>query len=66
LLQHQKRILIIDDDPDISISLQAVLAKYGFRVDYYTNPVLACNNFRSAQDARIRWISFVSKDKKER
>jgi DNA-binding response OmpR family regulator len=46
LVQQQKRILIIDDDPDITISLQAALEKYKFRVDYYTDPVSAYKNFR--------------------
>jgi two-component system alkaline phosphatase synthesis response regulator PhoP len=45
-VEQLKRILVIDDDPDITITLQAALEKYGFKVDYYTNPVSAYKNFR--------------------
>lgn len=44
--QQQKRILIIDDDPDITITLRMSLEDNGFSVDSYTDPVLAYENFR--------------------
>ncbi len=44
--QQQKRILIIDDDPDITIVLRMSLEDNGFKADSYTNPVLAFENFR--------------------
>lgn len=44
--QQQNRILIIDDERDIAITLQATLVDNGFKADFYTDPVLACNNFR--------------------
>lgn len=43
--QQQKRILIIDDERDIAITLQATLEDSGFKADSYTDPVLACKNF---------------------
>ena len=44
--KHQKRILIIDDDPDVTLALSAGLEQNGFRTDSYTDPVLAYRNFR--------------------
>ena len=44
--QQQKRILIIDDDPDIAIILHVVLEDNGFKTDSYTDPELAYRNFR--------------------
>ena len=44
-----KRILIIDDEEDIAISLHTVLEEYGFKMDSYTDPVLAFKNFKSGQ-----------------
>jgi DNA-binding response OmpR family regulator len=45
----QRRILIIDDDPDITITLRISLEDNGFRADSYTDPVLAFENFRVGQ-----------------
>jgi DNA-binding response OmpR family regulator len=45
--QQQKRILIIDDDPDITIILPMVLEDKGFKTDPYTDPELAYKNFRN-------------------
>jgi PleD family two-component response regulator len=39
--QQQKRILIVDDDPDIAIILRMVLEDNGFKTDSYTDPELA-------------------------
>ncbi|HEY5630606.1 MAG TPA: response regulator [Nitrososphaeraceae archaeon] len=47
--QQQKRILIIDDEPDIAIILRLTLEDYEFKADTYTDPVLAYENFRSGQ-----------------
>ena len=44
--QQQRRILIIDDDPDIAIILRMVLEDNGFKTDSYTDPELAYKNFR--------------------
>jgi DNA-binding response OmpR family regulator len=44
--QQQKRIMIIDDDPDTTFTLRTVLEQNGFKTDSYTNPVLAYENFR--------------------
>lgn len=49
LEQEQKRILIIDDDLDITITLRISLEDNGFSADSYTDPVLAFENFRGGQ-----------------
>jgi len=45
-IPKQKRILIIDDEQDVTFTLQKVLERHGFRTDSYTDPVLAYKNFR--------------------
>ncbi len=45
--EQQKRILIVDDDPDITITLRMSLEDNGFKADSYTDPVLAFENFHS-------------------
>ncbi len=35
-----KRILVVDDEPDVNIALRKVLEKNGFIVDSYENPFL--------------------------
>jgi DNA-binding response OmpR family regulator len=47
--QQQKRILIVDDDQDITIALRISLEDKGFSADSYTDPVLAFENFRGGQ-----------------
>ena len=41
-----KRILVIDDEPDVNITLCKVLEKNGFIVDSDENPFLALENFK--------------------
>ncbi len=41
-----KRILVIDDEPDVNITLRKVLEKNGFIVDSYENLFLALENFK--------------------
>lgn len=45
----KKRILIIDDDPDITITVSEVLEQNGFKTDSYNDPILAFENFRRGQ-----------------
>jgi DNA-binding response OmpR family regulator len=43
----QKRILMVDDEPDITITLKTALEDSGFfEVDTFNNPVLALSTFR--------------------
>jgi DNA-binding NtrC family response regulator len=38
--KDQKKILIIDDEPDVCIVLESVLDENGFQADSYTEPLL--------------------------
>ena len=42
---HQ-RILVIDDEPDVNITLKLALEGEGFDVDTFDNPKLALSSFR--------------------
>jgi two-component system response regulator ChvI len=41
----KKRILVVDDDSDIGLSLKLILEAYEFAVDYYTDPKVVSENF---------------------
>ena len=42
-----KRVLIVDDEPDINLAVKLALEeKNGFEVDTFTDPFLALENFR--------------------
>jgi CheY-like chemotaxis protein len=45
---ERRRILIIDDEPDISLALESVLEGSGFRVDSFNDPLLALKNFKAS------------------
>ncbi len=40
------RILLVDDEPDITISFKAMLEQRGFKVDTFNNPLDAIGNFK--------------------
>jgi DNA-binding response OmpR family regulator len=42
-----RRILVVDDEPDINRSLREVLEQNGFKVDSYEDPLMALENFRT-------------------
>ena len=42
----KKRILIVDDEPDITSSFDMILQMNGFEVDTYNGPLLALSNFK--------------------
>ncbi|HEY5631156.1 MAG TPA: response regulator [Nitrososphaeraceae archaeon] len=46
LVPKQKRILIIDDEEDVTLSLHVALEHKGFKVYSYTDPEFAYKNFR--------------------
>ena len=41
------RVLLVDDEPDVILSLKIVLEENGFKVDSFTDPLLALENFRA-------------------
>jgi DNA-binding response OmpR family regulator len=47
LITIKKRILVVDDELDICLVLKIVLENNGFIVDYYCNPILALDEFKS-------------------
>jgi DNA-binding response OmpR family regulator len=44
--RKNKRILLEDDEPDVTYTLEIVLEDNGFMVDSYTDPTLALSNFK--------------------
>ncbi len=42
-----KRILVVDDEHDINLTLKFVLEGKNFKVDSFTNPLVALQNFKS-------------------
>ena len=41
-----KKILVVDDEPDITSSIKNVLQRKGFEVDTYNDPTDALSNFK--------------------
>jgi two-component system response regulator ChvI len=44
--RKNNRILLVDDEPDVTYSLEMILEDNGFIVDSYTDPTLALSNFK--------------------
>jgi CheY-like chemotaxis protein len=42
-----KRILVVDNEQDINLTLKFVLEESGFKVDSFANPVMALQNFKT-------------------
>jgi DNA-binding response OmpR family regulator len=42
---HQYRILVVDDEPDIMLTLKIVLENNGFKIGAFTDPILALRTF---------------------
>ena len=42
----QRRILLVDDEPDITLSFNIVLEDNGFVVDAFNDPLLALSSFK--------------------
>ena len=43
---ESKRVLIVDDEYDVGLSLKVALEKYGFFVDCFTDSTTALKNFK--------------------
>jgi DNA-binding response OmpR family regulator len=41
-----KRVLFVDDEPDHNLTLKMILEENGFKVDSFTDPLLALQNFK--------------------
>ncbi len=44
--KKNKRILLVDDEQDVTYTIKSVLENNGFVVDSYTDPTLALSNFK--------------------
>lgn len=42
---YQHRILVVDDESDIGLTLKIVLETNGFKIQAFTDPILALRNF---------------------
>ena len=45
--RDSNRILLVDDEPDITFSFNMILEDHGFAVDSYNDPILALSSFKS-------------------
>jgi DNA-binding response OmpR family regulator len=46
LTEKKKKILLVDDEPDICFTLKYGLGEYGFNVDVFENPQESLQNFK--------------------
>jgi len=46
----KKRILIVDDESDITLSFKLGLEQHGFRISAYNDPVLALSEFKEVRN----------------
>lgn len=45
--QRKRRVLVVDDEADVGLTLKIVLEKYGFAVDSFSDPEAALRTFKS-------------------
>jgi two-component system, OmpR family, response regulator ChvI len=58
-----KRILIVDDEPDVNLAVRIVLEENNFIVDSFNDPLLALENFKAnLYDVLILDIKMPKKD----
>jgi CheY-like chemotaxis protein len=41
-----KKLLIVDDEPDITFTIKSILQDKGFKVDSFTDPISALDNYQ--------------------
>ncbi|HEX5978665.1 MAG TPA: response regulator, partial [Nitrososphaeraceae archaeon] len=44
--QEQKKILVVDDEPDLTMNCSLALEYHGFKVDMFTDPRKALSNYK--------------------
>ena len=71
----EKKVLIVDDEPDVNTVLKNVFDQNGFNAASYDDPILALENFKAGsydlllldiKMPEMEWFSVVSKDEKDR
>ena len=45
--ESKKRILLVDDESDITLTFEEVLEAEGFKVDSFNDPLMALSNFNA-------------------
>jgi DNA-binding response OmpR family regulator len=45
--RKKRRIMLVDDEPDINSMLKIVLEDNGFGVDSFDDPIVALNNYKA-------------------
>jgi two-component system, OmpR family, response regulator ChvI len=62
-VMKQKRILIVDDEPDVNLAVRIVLEDNNFIVDSFNDPLRALENFKADMyDLAILDIKMPKKD----
>ena len=46
-LSHEKKILLVDNETDVTYAISSVLEDNGFLVDSYNDPVVVSNTYKS-------------------
>ncbi len=41
-----KRILLVDDEPDVTYTIKKIVEDNGFKADSFNDPILALNNYK--------------------
>ncbi|HEY8522439.1 MAG TPA: response regulator [Nitrososphaeraceae archaeon] len=41
-----KRILLVDDEPDVTFTIKKIVEDNGFKADSFNDPILALNNYK--------------------
>ena len=55
MAQVNKRILIVDDERDVGMTLEMILENYGFDIDCFTDAAMALKSFKpNVYDDNIR------------
>jgi DNA-binding response OmpR family regulator len=67
-----KKILVVDDEPDVLTLLKTVLKENGLKADSHYDPILALENFKAGLydllllDIKIqKWMACISKEMKK-
>ena len=44
---QEKKVLLVDNEPDVTYAIRTVLEDNGFEVDSFNDPVLVCDTYKS-------------------
>ena len=42
-----KKVLVIDDEPDVTYTIKSILEDHGFEVETFTDSILALDNYKA-------------------